>query len=151
MATKTVRTTSDLQWIREPSPHWDAAKQRIIGEAPAGIFDASYGTLTVGDAAPGEWWRVERAGAVLGFGWMDVVWGDAEILLATADDVRGGGVGSFVMEHLVEEAAGKGLNYVYNRVREGHPHGAALTAWLQARGFEARDDGRLVRRARRAG
>ena len=142
---------SDLTWTREPSPHWDADKQRIVGDAPAGIFDPAYAEFAAGAAAPGEWWRAERGGAVVGFGWMDVVWGDAEILVATAPDARGCGVGSFVMEHLVAEAASKGLNYVYNRVREGHPEAAALTAWLQGRGFEGRDDGRLVRRARRSG
>ncbi len=28
-----------LQWINESNPVWDEGKQRIVGKAPAGIFD----------------------------------------------------------------------------------------------------------------
>ena len=72
-----------LRWIRETPAHWDANKARIVGGAPPGIFDTRYKTCKIGELVPGEWWRVEDDAAVVGYGWLDVVWGDAEILLAT--------------------------------------------------------------------
>ena len=73
-----------LSWSKEESPRWDADKKRIVGSMPKGVFDVRYAELAEGDVVPGEWWRVEDDGAVVGFGWLDIVWGDAEILLATA-------------------------------------------------------------------
>ncbi|MGE0709321.1 MAG: GNAT family N-acetyltransferase [Planctomycetota bacterium] len=136
-----------LSWIAEPKlPTWDEAKRRIVGEAPAGIFDARYKALGVGETVPGEWWRVERDGEVVGFGWLELVWGDAEILLATAPGARGAGVGGFALERLEEEAGRRGLNYLYNVVRPTHPDGEQVTAWLVKRGFTASEDGALRRR-----
>ena len=51
-------------------------------ESPEGIFEIS--PYNDGDLIAAEWWRVEEAGAVLGYGWMDHTWGDAEILLAAS-------------------------------------------------------------------
>ncbi len=34
-----------LQWINESNPVWDEGKQRIVGKAPAGIFDRRYAEL----------------------------------------------------------------------------------------------------------
>jgi ribosomal protein S18 acetylase RimI-like enzyme len=137
----------NLSWIREHPPRWDEGKRRIIGEAPSGIFDGRYAESAMGAAVPGEWWRVEADGAVAGYGWMDVVWGDAEVLLATDPEQRSRGIGSFILEQLEREAAQRGLNYVYNVVRPTHPQTEAISAWLMARGFVAQDDGRLLRRA----
>ncbi len=134
-----------LSWIREPSPHWDDGKARIIGGAPEGVFDRRYKTPALGDSIPSDWWRVEDDGRTVGYGWLDVEWGDAEILLATDPEHRGRGVGTFVLEHLEHEAKERGLNYVYNTVRPTHPDREALTAWLQKRGFEPSEDGSLLR------
>ena len=138
---------SKYSWIHERSPSWDADKARIVGGAPAGVFDETYTTLTIGDLAPGEWWRVERDGVVVGYGWMDVVWGDAEILVATDPAHRGAGAGSFALAKLGTEAATRGLNYVYNVVRETHPHATQLRHFLERNGFKPAEDGRLSRRA----
>ena len=136
-----------LEWIQEKGlPAWDADKVRIVGGAPAGVFDTRYGELTQGATVPGQWWRVERDGAVVGYGWLQLVWGDAEILLATAQDVQGQGVGAFLLERLEEEARVRGLNYLTNVVRSTHPEGERVTAWLTKRGFKASEDGRLVKR-----
>jgi N-acetylglutamate synthase-like GNAT family acetyltransferase len=134
-----------LSWTRERSPIWDADKIRIVGEAKAGIFDTRYGELAEGAPVPGEWWRVERDGQAVGYGWLEVVWGDAEILLATAADARGQGVGAFALENLEREAKQRGLNYLYNVVRPTHPEAEGVTAWLTKRGFKATEDGRLLR------
>jgi N-acetylglutamate synthase-like GNAT family acetyltransferase len=109
--------------------------------------------LATGARRPGErlssdWWRVERDGRVVGYGWLDDVWGDAEILLAVEDGERRSGVGAFVLERLEEEAADRGLNYVLNVVRDTHPDAAAVTAWLQRHGFAAAEDGALRKRVR---
>ncbi len=133
-----------LEWIRENPPRWDADKARIVGDAPEGIFGLP--RRAEGELVAGEWWRVEEDGRVVGYGWMDTVWGDAEILLAVDPAARGRGVGSFVVERLEAEAAARGLNYLYNVVRPTHPERDAVVAWLEGRGFERRRDGRLVKR-----
>lgn len=137
-----------LEWIRERVAVWDADKLGIVGEAPTGTFDRRYRELTQGDVVPGEWWRVESDGNVVGYGWLDAVWGDAEILLATASGAEGKGVGSFIVDHLKHEAKRRGLNYLYNIVRPTHPNAAETTAWLEKRGFKAAEDGTLLARAK---
>ena len=127
---------------REP-PEWDDAKQQIVGGAPKGIFEHTY---TSGELLPGEWFRVEDDNGVAGYGWMDCTWGDAEILLAVAPDHQGSGAGTFILNHLEKEAASRGLNYLYNVVRSGHPDREGITAWLNARGFARSHDDESLRR-----
>lgn len=134
-----------LSWIRENPPTWDDDKQRIVGDAPEGIFElGNYGSEQI---IPGQWWRVESDGRAIGYGWMDSVWGDAEILLAVAPEARGDGVGQFILDHLEKEAAAQGLNYLYNIVRPTHPDRDGVTRWLEKRRFTpGRDGERLLRR-----
>src|SRR5262245_5205280 len=108
-----------LAWIHESTPRWDADKARILGAAPAGSIDVP--KLGRGDLAPGEWFRVERAGTIVGYGWMDCTWGDAEIVLAVEPAETRAGVGAFILDHLETEAAARGLNYLYNAVTPSHP------------------------------
>ena len=131
------------KWIHEQPPEWDAPKARIVGGAEPGIFDVRYGRRKPGELLPGDWWRVEEQGQVLGYGWMDIVWGDAEILLATAPEARGRGVGAFILEHLEAEARERRVNQVYNTVRPTHPHRAEVSRWLVQHGFRASEDGSL--------
>jgi GNAT superfamily N-acetyltransferase len=133
-----------LEWIHENPPRWDDDKARITGAAPPGVFD--FGHLRPSDAVPGEWWRVEDDGSVVAYGWMDTVWGDAEMLLAVDPGHQGRGVGTFVIEQLEREASSRGLNYLFNVVGPGHPDGEQVTAWLQRRGFELSSDGLLRRK-----
>ncbi len=132
-------------WHRD-IPVWDANKQRIVGGTAAGVLDSRYGDIQEGTTVPCSWFRVEREGAVVGYGWVDVNWGDAEILLATDSDAEGAGVGSFILERLDEEARRMGLAYTYNIVRSTHPEGEKVAAWLEKRGFQKNPDGRLSRR-----
>ena len=106
----------------------------MIGSAPAGALDLSFAP---GSALPGDWWSVRNEdGVAVGYGWLDGTWGgDAEILLAVDASVRQQGVGSFVIGRLEDEAARRGLNYVYNIVRATHPHRDDLHDWLAVRGF----------------
>jgi GNAT superfamily N-acetyltransferase len=100
-----------------------------------------------GDLIPGDWWRVEAAGRVLGYGWMDTNWGgDAEVLLAVRPDAQGQGVGTFILEQLEHEAAARGLNYLYNVVSPDHPDAAGVSRWLGNRRFKASHEGRLLRK-----
>lgn len=131
-------------WIHENPPRWDAAKKTIIGGAPDGIFTMP--AFSDGDLLPGEWWRIENDGQVVGYGWLDAVWGDAEILLAVAPDGRGRGVGTYILEQLEREASSRGLRYLYNVVRETHPDGDAVKAWLEKRRFEKAHDHDRLRR-----
>jgi GNAT superfamily N-acetyltransferase len=135
----------DLRWISEQPSYWDADKERLIAGAPAGIFDRRFKECKSGELMPGTWWRVEVDGGTAGYGWMDTVWGDAEILLVTAPALRGKGIGTFILDHLEQEAKSRGLNYVYNIARASHPEREKLTAWLMARGFTSSEDGSLLR------
>jgi N-acetylglutamate synthase-like GNAT family acetyltransferase len=134
-----------LTWIKEQRPTWDAPKMRIVGEAPAGIFDVHYRQLVQGALVPGDWWRVEDGGQILGYGWLDVVWGDAEILVAVDPSARKKGVGAFILDRLEDEARARGLNVLYNIVRPTHPDRDQVSAWFQSRGFRAAEDGSLQR------
>jgi GNAT superfamily N-acetyltransferase len=134
-----------LEWIQEQPPLWDDDKARIIGGAEPGIFDIRFQRLKKGDLLPGDWWRVERESRPVGYGWMDIVWGDAEILLATAEDARGQGVGAFILDRIEHEARGQGINYIYNLIRPTHPRREAVAAWLTSHGFVANEDGSLFR------
>lgn len=135
-----------LSWIKEDSPHWNEDKLRIVGEAPKGIFDRRYQELAEGDIVPGEWWRVEDDGKVVGYGWLDIVWGDAEILLATAPGAEGRGVGTFVLGELDRAAKARGVHYLYNIVRPTHPDAERVTKWLSKRGFADAEDGSMRRK-----
>ena len=136
---------SALVWVHENPPHWDADKATIIDGVPADVFEV--GPYEPGDLLAGEWWRVEQDGAVAGYGWMDCIWGDAEILLAVSPQARGAGIGTFILDHLEQEAATRGLNYLYNVVRPTHPHREAVTRWLGQRGFVRSHDDESLRRS----
>lgn len=136
-----------LSFTHEDNPRWDEAKERILGGAPDGALDLT--RLRQGSLAPGEWFRVEDDGVVVGYGWMDCTWGDAEILLAVDPARRGERIGAFVLERLAEEAASRGLNYLYNAVRPTHPEREGVTRWLESRGFAPSGDGLLKRRVHR--
>jgi len=135
-----------LQWIREDAPCWDADKQRLFG-------DAELAATALNPPAPGalvadEWWHVaDAAGVIVGYGWLDSEWGDAEVTFIVAPDRRGEGVGEFIIDHLEAEAAARGLNYIYNVVPATSPNPEWVTAWLVGQGFVA-GDGDLRRRVR---
>jgi len=138
-----------MEWIHEDAPEWDTDKDTIVGGTPDGVFRLE--NYRKGGVIPGEWWRVENRGAVVGYGWMDATWGDAQILLAVAPGQQKRGVGKFILEHLELEAAGRGLNYMYNVVAPSHPERQAVTDWLRSRGFEPSHDDESLRRRVRSG
>ena len=133
-----------FQWIKENPAVWDKPKAAIVGNAPAGIFDPR--PRKPGEVLGGEWWRVERNGETIGYGWMDCNFGDCEILLAVDPKKEKSGAGTFILDRLEEEAAERGLNYLLNVVRPTHPDREGITRWLLARGFVASHDGDLLRR-----
>ena len=136
--------TARLTWVKEDDPRWDADRDRVFATVPEGVFRSE--TRTPGRRLSSDWWRVQDGDRVIGYGWLDDVWGDAEILLAVEQDARGSGAGAFALARLEEEAAGRGLNYVVNVVRDTHPDRDAVTAWFLAHGFAGTDDGRLRKR-----
>ena len=128
-----------LTWIREDTPRWDEPKRAIV------VGDLGLGELGLGDLVPGEWFRAEDGGAIVGYGWMDCTWGDAEVTIAVDSKRRRQGVGAFIVSSLAKEAAARGLNYLYNEVRPTHPDPAGLTRWLESQGFRPSGDGLLKR------
>jgi N-acetylglutamate synthase-like GNAT family acetyltransferase len=143
MQTTDTRTAS-LRWVKDHDPRWDADRERVFASVPEGVFRAE--SRTPGERLSSDWWRVEDGGRVVGYGWLDDVWGDAEILLAVEEGARGTGAGAFALARLEEEAAARGLNYVINVVRDTHPDRATVTEWFLAHGFTGTDDGRLRKR-----
>lgn len=138
-----------LLWIRELPAHWDEGKARIIGQAPPGLFDNSYRCLKAGAPLACEWWRVEEGARVVGYGWLEAVFGDAEVLLATAPEARGRGVGAFILARLEEEARARELEHLYNVVRRAYPRASEVRRWLEKHGFALDEIGRHVRPVRR--
>ncbi|MGH3292309.1 MAG: GNAT family N-acetyltransferase [Trebonia sp.] len=139
---------SGLQWIREDAPRWDADKRRLFSGAEL----AATGLNPPAPRAPvaDEWWHVaDAAGVIVGYGWLDSEWGDAEVTFLVAPDRRGEGIGEFIIDHLEAEAAARGLNYIYNVVPATSPNREWVTAWLVGHGFVA-GDGDLRRRVRDA-
>ena len=135
-----------LQWIREDAPCWDADKQRLFGEAE--LAATALNPPAPGALVADEWWHVaDAAGVIVGYGWLDSEWGDAEVTFIVAPDRRGEGVGEFIIDHLEAEAAARGLNYIYNVVPATSPDQEWVTAWLVGQGFVA-GDGDLRRRVR---
>jgi ribosomal protein S18 acetylase RimI-like enzyme len=135
---------AELRWVHDEDPRWDDDRRRVFASVPEGVFHTV--ARQPGEPLSSDWWRVERDGRVVGYGWLDDVWGDAEILLAVDEGARRAGVGSFLVDHLEREAAARGLNYVVNVVRETHPERDAVSAWFEAHGFAAAEDGRLRKR-----
>jgi GNAT superfamily N-acetyltransferase len=143
--------TAPLTWIKEDAPRWDADKQALFG--PDELAATGYQPPGPGEPVANEWWRVtDDRGEVVGYGWLDSEWGDAEITFLVAPARRGAGVGGFILDRLADEAAARGLNYIYNVVPAGHPDRAGMTRWLTSRGFvPGRGDlRRQVREARPA-
>lgn len=132
------------QWVKESPAYWDEPKQAIVGGAQPGTFDLP--AMSIGSVLPDEWWRVEENGEILGYGRMDILWGDAEVLLAVRSGQRGRGVGTFILDHLEREAAARGVNYLYNVVLPTHPRAYEVTQWLEQRRFKQSEDG-LMRRS----
>jgi GNAT superfamily N-acetyltransferase len=98
-----------------------------------------------GEPVADEWWRVTDGDEVAGYGWLDTEWGDARITFVVAPGRRGRGVGAFILERLEDEAAARGLNYIYNVVPGTHPDGAWIRNWLSTHGFHEASRGQLRR------
>ncbi len=145
MQTTDTRTTN-LHWVKEDDPRWDTDRERVFATVPEGVFRTE--RRTHGERLSSDWWRVQDGDRVIGYGWLDDVWGAAEILLAVEEGARGTGAGAFALARLEEEAAARGLNYVVNVVRDTHPQRDAVTAWFVAHGFTGTEDGRLAKRVR---
>jgi len=137
-----------LHWTKENTPRWDADKQRLFG--PEELAAVGITVPPPGTAIADEWWRVtDDEGTVAGYGWLDSEWGDAEITFVVGRARRGAGIGGFIVDRLEDEAAERGLNYIYNVVPATHPDPAWMTRWLESHGF-APGHGDLRRQVRRA-
>ena len=135
---------SSLTWQREERPVWDEAKARIVASVPEGalVFDHAAGA-----DLPGDWFVAKDGDTVVGFGSLDTTWGgDAEITLVVDGGRQGTGVGSFVMDRLEQEAGARGINYVYNTVRDTHPERDEVHDWLLVRGYKGNESDASLRK-----
>ncbi len=123
-----------LHWTKEDSPRWDADKQRLFG--PDELASVGFGQPAPGATIADEWWQVtDEDGTVVGYGWLDSEWGDAQITFLVDPAMRGIGIGNFILDRLESEAAERGLNYIYNVVPDTHPDASRIARWLTSRGF----------------
>jgi GNAT superfamily N-acetyltransferase len=116
----------------------------VVSGAPKGSLDLD--EWQIGNLLPGDWFRVEADGAVVGYGWLDAVWGDAEIHLVVDPQAQNLGAGSFILDQLADAARSRGLLYLFNAIPFNHPDPEKIRAWLGARGFVPDEDGRILRR-----
>ena len=138
------RAAPRLEWLQESAPTWDADKQRVFATVPPGVFDIGGAD---GAGLSGEWWSVrDEPGRAVGYGWMDSGWGDVEVLLVVDREAQDRGVGSFILQHLEQEASKRGENYVYNVVRTTHPDRERLHDWLAVRGYRGSDRDEALRK-----
>ncbi len=136
-------------WQKDDDPRWDADRTRLFDES--GL--ASVGMTRPADGAPvaDEWWRAtDESGELVGYGWLDSEWGDAQISFFVAPDRRGAGVGAFILDKLEDEARRRGLNHIYNVVPDSHPDRRWMTHWLTLHGFRDSGRGELRRHVRAA-
>lgn len=134
-----------MLWIRELPAHMDEHKLAVLRAAGEGVFHVARSPRLA--LLPGDWWRVTDGQKILGYGWMDTSWGDAEILLAVDPEAQKAGVGNFILDRLESEARERGLNRLYNVIPAKHPEPARLRAWLEKRGFKSVGEGGLLQRA----
>jgi GNAT superfamily N-acetyltransferase len=134
-----------MEWIKEDLPRWDDDKQRLFDDAA--LLSVGMHRPGVGTSLADEWWHVVGDdGAVVGYGWLDSEWGDAQITFFVDPGRRGERVGEFVLDHLEDEARKRGLNYIYNVVPDTHPDRAWMTSWLESHGLTDSGQGDLRRR-----
>ena len=133
-----------MDWVREVPARWDKTKADVLGDLPPELF--GLGRPTEGDALADEWWRVEDAGEVLGYGRLDDTWGDAEILMLVAPERRANGIGSFILSRLEAEAAARARQLHLQRdpaapprpgVGDRLPHRARVRAHRDRRAAQA--------------
>lgn len=136
-------------WTKETRPRWDEDKQEsfdAIALASVGIQAPASGS-----AIADEWWRVaDDAGNLVGYGWLDSEWGDAQIAFIVLPQARGSGAGEFILNRLEAEAAAQGVNYIYNVVPDSHPDPQWITYWLELHGFYPSPHGDLRRQVHMA-
>lgn len=137
-------------WTKETRPRWDADKQAafdMVALASVGM-KAPASDAAIAD----EWWRVaDDVGNLIGYGWLDSEWGDAQIAFFVTPRARGNGAGEFILNRLEAEAAARGLNYIYNVIPAGHPDPQWMTYWLTQHGFYPSPHGDLRRQVHAAG
>ncbi|HET8581969.1 MAG TPA: GNAT family N-acetyltransferase [Jatrophihabitans sp.] len=137
-----------LHWTKEDTPRWDADKERLFGDAE--LAAVGLDRPADGAALADEWWRVvDDSGDLVGYGWLDSEWGDAQITFFVDPAHRGAGIGEYIVDQLEREAVTRGLNYIYNVVPPTHPDQQWMTHWLTLRGFTP-GTGDLRRQVRRS-
>jgi GNAT superfamily N-acetyltransferase len=125
-----------LRWTKEDVPRWDADKQRLFDETA--LASVGLDRPERGASLADEWWRVtDDDDVVVGYGWLDSLWGDAQITFLVDPARRGQGIGEYILDRLEQEAGARGLNYIYNVVPATHPEPNWMTHWLTLRGFVA--------------
>src|SRR5260370_5607005 len=108
-------------WTKESRPRWDADKQAAFDTVA--LASVGMKAPTSDTAIADEWWRVaDDVGNLIGYGWLDSGWGDAQIAFFVTPRARGNGAGGVILNRLRAGAAARGLDYIFNLLPAGHPH-----------------------------
>ena len=107
-------------WHKEESPRWDADKQRIFGAAELAAAGCPPRRRARRSRTSGGG-SLDDSGTVVGYGWLDSEWGDAQISFLVSGGRAGRGHRRFVVDRLEDEARRRGFNYIYNVVPASHP------------------------------
>ena len=135
--------TDRLRWVKDDDPRWDADRERVFATVPDGVFRPSC-PAAAASGCPATGGGSEAGRRVVGYGWLDDVWGDAEILLAVEDGARGTGAGAFALARL-EDGGGRARTELRGQRGPRHPSRPRRShrAGSWRRGFAGTDDGRL--------
>lgn len=119
-------------WIKEEEPVWDSDKEDIIDCAPQGSFNMgpkSNGTIS------GDWWKLVENKRVIGYGWISMISGDAELLIAVRKSEQHKGYGNIILENLEMEASKLKHNKVVAIIQSENINAVNIIYWLDRKGF----------------
>lgn len=122
-------------WIKEEKPLWDRNKIKIIG-SNIGCFVIS--DIQEGDKLEGKWFKLtDKYGQIVGYGWIDIIGGEAEISVAVDKKYKGNGYGTQIINNLYTEIKKLGFDEVIAVVREENSNAEDVIRWVYKNGYIA--------------
>ncbi|GEM_PF-5388488 len=124
-----------MYWIKEDKAIWNENKARIIG-SNIGSFFLDFPVQS--DILPGEWFNLtDENGEIVGYGWINVSEGDAEISVAIDGKYQGRGYGSQIIDNLYREVESLGFEEIIVVVRQENPNASDVVKWAYKNGYVA--------------
>jgi ribosomal protein S18 acetylase RimI-like enzyme len=121
-----------MDWIQEQPALWDETKQNILG-ANKGAFDIEH--TQVGGELDGVWFKLIDNNEIIGYGWIDLAYGNPEISIAVDSHKRFSGYGNTILRNLEEKALALGFSEVECIVRRKNADAINAIKWFHRNGF----------------